>query len=57
MRGDTDVFSFTASPEGEGAWMQSKIYETVNCLLQRLTLRKDCSLCPITSTIGLISND
>jgi hypothetical protein len=57
MRGDTDVFSFTASPEGEGAWMQSKTYGTVNCLLQRLTLRKDCSNCPITSTIGLISNN
>jgi hypothetical protein len=50
MRGDTDVFSITASPEG--AWMQSKTYGTVNCLLQRLTLRKDCSQCPITSTIG-----
>ena len=56
MRGDTDVYSFTTSPEGEGAWMQSKTYGTVNCLLQRLTLRKDCSLCPITSTISLISN-
>ena len=44
MRGDTDVFSFTASPEREGAWMQSKTYGTVNCLLQRLTLRKDFSL-------------
>jgi hypothetical protein len=29
----------------------------VNCLLQRLTLRKDCSQCPITSTIGLVSNN
>ena len=55
MRGDTDVFSITASPEG--AWMQSKTYGKVNCLLQRLTLRKDCSNCPITSTIGLISNN
>jgi hypothetical protein len=57
MRGDTYIFSFTASPEGEGAWMQSKTYGTVNCLLQRLALRKDCSICPITSTIGVISNN
>ena len=28
MRGDTDIFSFTASPEGEGVWMQSKTYDS-----------------------------
>jgi hypothetical protein len=57
IRGDTDVFSFTASTEGEGALMQSKTYGIVNCLLQRLTLRKDCPNRTITSTIGLVSNN
>jgi hypothetical protein len=31
MEGSVDSFSFTASPEGDGAWMQAKEYSVINC--------------------------
>jgi hypothetical protein len=41
MEGAQDFFAFTASPVDEGAWMQTKEYGIINCLLQRITLGKD----------------
>ena len=52
-----DIVSFTAAPVGDGAWMQNKIYGVINCVAQRVTLRKDCLKCPITSPFGILSND
>ena len=57
MEGAKDSFAFTASPVGPGAWMQTKEYGIINCLLQRITLRKDCVKCPITSPYGILTNN
>jgi len=57
MEGAQDSFAFTASPVGEGAWMQTKEYGIINCLLQRITLRKDCLNCPISSPYGILTNN
>ena len=56
MKGDSGVFSFIASPEAVGAWMQSKTYGVINCVVQKLKMKKDCPLCPITSTLGVVTN-
>jgi hypothetical protein len=57
MDGAQDSFAFTASPVGEGAWMQTKEYGIINFLLQRITLRKDCLNCPISSPYGILTNN
>ncbi len=57
MEGEVDSFSFTTPPEGEGAWMQIKTYGLINCMLQKITIRKDCLHCPITSPFGLLTNN
>jgi hypothetical protein len=57
MEGAQDSFAFTASPVGEGAWMQTKEYGIINFLLQRITLRKDCLNCPISSPYGILTNN
>jgi hypothetical protein len=56
MEGTQDYFAFTASPVGEGAWMQTKEYGIINCLLQRITLKKDCLNSPISSPYGILTN-
>lgn len=57
MEGSADSPSFTASPEGDGVWMQTKEYRVVNCMLQKIIIRKDCLYCPITSPFGLLTNN
>ncbi len=57
MEGSVDSFSFLASPEGDGAWMQTKEYSVVNCMLQKIINIKDCLYCPITSPFGLLTNN
>jgi hypothetical protein len=56
MEGSADSFSFTASPEGDGVWMQTKEYSVINCMRLKIIIRKDCLYCPITSPFGLLTN-
>ena len=50
------LFSFKASPTGEGYWMRTVKYSVKNCLVQEITLKKDCLDCPITSPYGVLTN-
>ena len=51
-----NTISYTASPTGEGRWMQSIIHSLKNCIVQEITLRKDCVSCAISSPFGTIAN-
>jgi hypothetical protein len=53
MEEAAELFYFTASLEGDGAWIQTKEYSVVNCMLRKIIIRKDCLFCPITSPFGL----
>lgn len=50
------LFSFRASPRGEGSWMRTVDYAVRNCVVQEITLKKDCINCPITSPYGVLTN-
>jgi hypothetical protein len=52
-----NLFSYKASPNGKGTWMQTKVEKIKNCIVQEITLKKDCRTCPITSAFGILTND
>ena len=54
MIGDENQFSFTSTPKGEGVWMQKISFTTENCMVQKITLKKDCATCPTTSPFGIL---
>jgi hypothetical protein len=37
--------------------MQTKEYGIINCMLQRITLRRDCLNCPISSSYGILTKN
>ena len=52
-----NLFSFKASPMGGGYWMRTVKYSVKNCVVQEITLKKDCLDCPTTSPYGVLTND
>jgi hypothetical protein len=56
MKGDSGVFSFTATPEGVGALMLSKTYGVINCVVQKLKMKKYCPRCSVASTLAGVTN-
>jgi hypothetical protein len=51
-----NLFSYKASPKTEGSWMQTNVDAIRNCVVQEITLKKDCIECPITSPFGVLTN-
>ena len=47
---------YKASPKGEGSWMRTVTYAIKNCVVQKISLKKDCLNCPITSPFGILTN-
>lgn len=54
---DASGASFRAFPEGQGTWMQTKIFSVINYEVKRITLTKDCPTCPVMSPFGTLTND
>ena len=52
-----EFYQFEKSPSGEGAWMQTVTYKTVNCIVKAIKLSKSCEDCSIKSSFGKLSND
>ena len=50
------LFSYKASPKTVGSWMQTLTDVIQNCVVQEITLKKDCLDCPITSPFGILTN-
>ena len=51
------TFSYKASPNSEGTWMQRITFIVRNCVLEEITLKKDCRNCPITYPFGILTNN
>ena len=51
-----NLFSYKVSPKGEGSWMRVVTYAIKNCVVQQISLKKDCLNCPITSPFGVLTN-
>jgi hypothetical protein len=52
-----EFYQFEKSPSGEGTWMQTVTYKTVNCIVKTTKLSKSCDNCSIKSSFGTLSND
>ena len=52
-----NTFAYTASPHGEGSWMRTVTYSVKNCVVQEVTLKRDCLNCPITAPSGILTNN
>ena len=52
-----NLFSYKASPMGEGSWMRTVTYSIKNCVVQLISLKKDCLNCPISSPFGILTNN
>lgn len=52
-----NLFSYKASPTGEGSWMSTVVYTIKNCIVQQISLKRDCLNCPITSPFGILTNN
>jgi hypothetical protein len=57
MKPNDGLYVYDANPEGEGAYMQTSVYQVRNCASQRMEISKDCELCPICSPYGILTND
>jgi hypothetical protein len=49
--------SFNKPPEGEGVWMDIKVYTLFNCELEVFNVTQECFNCPIESPFGILSGD
>ena len=47
--------SFNAPPEGEGVWMDGKVYTEHNCEMESFNVTQECFNCPIESPFGILA--
>lgn len=57
MKRDGNKWIFEEEPRGDGQWMQSIDYTTLNCIVEEIELEKACDDCPITPPLGELGND
>jgi hypothetical protein len=57
MTWNNEFYVFEKTPSGEGAWMQSVKYRSINCIVKAIKLSKSCDNCPIKTGYGVLSND
>ena len=50
------IWSYTGSPREVGVWMRTVTLSERNCVVQTITLKRDCQGCPITSPYGTLTN-
>ena len=55
IKDNSPILQHILNPEGEGVWMQTKIYRAKNCVTQEINLMKECHNCPVTSPYGIIA--
>ena len=55
MQSSATSSSYMATPAGEGAWYDTKIYELTNCLVEEITLRQYASEDSIESPFGMLN--
>lgn len=53
---DGNTFKFIQEPNGDGVWLTTQYYTSLNCFSQKITLTKDCENCPIKTPIGTLNN-
>lgn len=56
MEGSSTAWVYSAVPEGAGWWNANVTYSETNCMLEQITLRKECEACPIVTPFGEIAN-
>lgn len=56
MTVEGDTATFHREPIGEGHWWSTDVYTTRQCIVENITLHKECPLCPIESPYGPLSD-
>ena len=56
VHSDGTTFKYIEEPVGDGQWLTTQYYTTLNCISQKITLAKDCHSCAIRSPIGTLTN-
>lgn len=57
MKTDGEISYYKEFADGQGQWMQTKIYAVKQCEVRTITLSKDCPTCPVVSAFGPLTND
>ena len=51
-KGASNVWEYTKQPEGEPRWNTESIYFENNCIVEEITLHRECNDCPIIAPYG-----
>jgi hypothetical protein len=50
--GASNVWEYTKQPEGEPRWNTESVYKETNCIVEEITLHRECNDCPIITSYG-----
>lgn len=51
-----EKWTYEAKPEGTGYWWSTTTYTTHNCMVEEITLEKECNDCPILTPFGPVNS-